>query len=352
VPWLDSFFFFGYIVSHFSLDTKQGFYYSFISYALGLLLISHISTAATAYLSLFVYGMGVGFFWLTIHTYELTETKDHERDFYSSLLQSGGLIISIVAPLVASVLIWASVYVFHASSFALLFIVAPFFYLLGLFCFKGIQEYRPERIELADVKHFLFEKRNRLAQLYLAPGGSHHILGQTLIPLAVYFVLKNELSVGVYSTIAGLLSVVVILFLSRHRNQGNRIFLFGILAFGVALATFYLGYSLTFFALVIFTIVEAVLFPIMQVSDHVISLQTMETIGMSKKDFYATMILRDFSLWFWRMVVGFIVLGVCQVILTPQGRLTFGLSVTAVVIVCVFLGAKLLVSKMGVKTVH
>ena len=132
--------FFGYVISHYRLDAKQGFYYSFISFTLGLLLLSQVTTVTVAYIAMFIYGLGNGFFWLTIHTYELTETRDEERDFYSSVLSSGGKLISIIAPLCATGILWLSVSFFHTSSFGLLFMITPLLYLLGLFF---LEEYKP-----------------------------------------------------------------------------------------------------------------------------------------------------------------------------------------------------------------
>jgi MFS family permease len=339
---------FGYFVSHYRLDAKQGFYYSFFSFAAGLLLLSQATTLLGAYGAMFIYGLGSGFFWLTVHTYELTETYDTERDFYSSVLSGGMKLISIIAPLCATAIIWISLYVLHISAFGLLFVIAPLFYLLGFFCFKGIQAYRPERIELADVTHFFLEKRNRIAQIYMAGGGFQHMLAHAIMPLTLFYILETEISVGIYSTIVGCFSIVLILVLGQYRNRGNRIFLFGLAATGISLLLIFLGLELTLLALIFFTVGNAILNPIMQVSDHVVALQTMESIGRSKKDFYATMILRDFSLWVWRMVAGGALLILSFLYnKSPQEILSLGLFLLAVAIFFTFIGAKLLVQKMN-----
>lgn len=342
--------FFGYAISHFRLDAKQGFYYSAISFTFGLMLLSQASTVVVAFIAMFVYGLGGGFFWLTVHTYELTETRDTERDFYSSLLASGNKLISILGPLCATLIIWLSVSVLHISSFGLLFIIAPLFYILGLFCFKGIQSYRPERIELADIEHFVSEKRNRVAQLYIAGNGISHILNNLLMPLTLLYILGTELRVGAYSTIVSGLSVFLILILGQYRNKGNRILLFGLSTFGISVLLLFLGSQLTLFTLIVFTIGNAILLPILQVSDHVVSLQTMETIGRSKKDFYATMILRDFSLWVWRMVAGLMLLTISYLYTSTSHTVTIGLYFLAGSLIVSFVGAKILVDKMTPQT--
>ncbi len=336
---------FGYIVSHYRLDAKQGFYYSFISFSGGLLILSQASTETLAYLALFIYGLGSGFFWLTVHTYELTETKDEERDFYSSVLSSGTKLISILSPLCATALLWISTSVLQIGSFTLLFTITPFIYLLGLFCFKGLQTYRPVRIDLADFRHFFSEKRNLLAQIYIGAGGSQHILGHILMPLILLYILGTELNVSIYSTLAGGFTIILVLILGQYRNKGNRIFLFGISALGISLLGILLGFHLSLPALIIFTIGTTILHPIMEVSDHVISLQTMESIGREGRDFYATMILRDFSLWVWRMVAGVLLLWVASILPTKE-TLSVGIYILSAVVVLTFIGAKLLVEKM------
>lgn len=337
---------FGYILSHYRLDAKQGFYYSFISFAAGILILSQVTTIPMAYLATFMYGLGGGFFWLTIHTYELTETKDEERDFYSSILSSGQKLIQIIGPLFATGIIWVSLYVLHVSSFALLFVVAPLFYLLGLFCFKGMQDYRPVRIEFEDITHFFSEKRNRFAQIYIAGGGIQHFVGNVVAPLALFYILGTELHVGVYSTVAACISLVLVFILGHFRNKRNRMFLFGVSAVGISLLNVILGYNLTFIALIIFTIGETILKPIMNVSDHVVALQTMESIGRTNRDFYATMILRDFSLWVYRMLAGVILLLISLVYNSTEQILSVGLYMIAGAILLTFIGAKILVQKM------
>jgi len=338
---------FGYLLSYYSLGAKRGFYYSFLSFAISILMLSQAKTIGTVYVSAFLYGLGGGFFWLTIHTYELTETKDEDRDFYSSVLSGGQKIIQIVGPLFATGIIWFSLYIPHVSSLTLLFVLTPLFYLLGLFCFKGINEYIPERIEFADVKHFILDKRNRIAQIYIAGSGMKHLIGNIIPPLVIFYILGTELHVGIYSTVVGILSVILVIALSRFRNKGNRIYLFGIAAVGISALCLLLGYNMTFLSLVIYTIGNTILTPIMNVSDHVIALQTIETIGRENKDFYSTMILRDFFLWVYRMIAGVALLIIVKFCTSNVQMLSIGLYFLALTTLLTFFGAKYLVGKLS-----
>ena len=222
----------------------------------------------------------------------------------------------------------------------------PFVVSFGIVFFGGIQTYRPERITVADIKHFVFEKRNQIAQLYIAGNGISHILHNLFIPLTLIYILGTELRVGIYATVVGCFTVFLVLMLGHYRNKENRIFLFGLSVVGISILTVMLGSYLTLLALIIFTIGNAILSPIMDVSDHVVALQTMESIGRSNKDFYATMILRDFSLWVWRMVAGVLLLVVSYFYTSTSNTITVGLYFLAASLLLSFVGAKILVEKM------
>src|SRR5258708_2555166 len=89
---------FGYLASLWRLNIKYGFSISFLVLAASFVSFLFAATPAIAFVAVFLNGLGHGFFWLTIHTFELAETKDHERDFYSSLLSAGDQTLSLLGP--------------------------------------------------------------------------------------------------------------------------------------------------------------------------------------------------------------------------------------------------------------
>jgi YQGE family putative transporter len=337
---------FGYILGHLRLNAKLGFYFSFITFTLGLIVLGQVTTLVNAYIGMMLYGLSAGFFWLTVHTYELTETLDHERDFYSSVLSSGSNVIEILAPLCATGIIWLSVTVFHVQSLPVLFTLAPLFFLLGIRCFKGITLYRPERIDFKDITHFLFEKKSKAVQFYLGGDGTQHILHMVLLPLILFTILGTELRVGTYAIMAGVASIICTLILGHFRHRDNRVSLFGFAVVGICVFTTLLGIYPTLTILIIYTIGMAFLEPIKNVSSHVINLETMESIGREGKDFYATMILRDFSLWVWRMIAGGVLLVISLYVTSVSGMLSIGLYVLTGLTLLSFIGARILVKKM------
>ena len=75
-----------------------GFGVSFLFNGLGLILLPLAQDVPQACGALAIRGVGSGMFWLTIHTYELMETSDHERDIYSTALSAGDQIITSASP--------------------------------------------------------------------------------------------------------------------------------------------------------------------------------------------------------------------------------------------------------------
>lgn len=332
----------GYFVALWHLNIKRGFLASFVLMGASIFYLLNIATINEAYLAMLFWGIGFGIFYLCVNTFELTETKDAERDFYSSVLNAGNQIISFVGPAIAVFLIWLSSSVLHSGTYTLLFTVAPLIYLLGFFFFSTIRDYHPLPIEWADVRHYFTDRRNQAAQIYTLGTGFQQMIGVTIPPIAILFILGTTLKVGIYNTLFAIFSALCILFVAQYRTPSNRLQIYGVTTLGFALAIVWFGYSLTLTALIVYTIIEAVLSPLMNVSSHVIDLNSME-IGREESDFYATMILRDFFLWVWRCVGGLTLLVVISKIGTDKVSLTIGLYLMAAGYLLTYFGAFLLI---------
>ena len=328
---------FGYLASVRRLNIKHGFLASFVVLGGALAYLLHITGTEAAYTAMFFWGAGTGLFWLTVNTFELFETRDDERDFYSSLVNAGSQLFHFAGPLCATFLIWLAVSL-DVGTFSLLFIIAPAIYLLGFFCFANIREYRPPSIVYADFTHFFKNSRSRVAQWYTLGTGFQQILGVAIMPLAGLFVLGTVLRVSTYETLAGLFSVLCVLALARYRTPSNRLLFYGIGVTSIAGATVWLGYELTFTALIAYTIVVGVLSPVKNVSTHVIDLEVMET-GRKETDFYATMLMRDFFLWIWRVLGGLTFLALMSFFSTQEEFLTAGLYFLAASLMFTFASA-------------
>lgn len=336
----------GYMTALLRLNSKGGFFWSFIITGISIVALLYITTVTSAMLTMLLWGFGQGIFWLTVNTFELTETKDAERDFYSSVLNSGNQILLLLGPACATMLIWLSGVVLHIGSFTLLFTFTPAVYLLGFFCFSTIRDYRPSPIEWADVSHFFIDRRNQYSQLYTGGMGFQQTLGITVPPLVTLFILGTPLRVGLYSTVFAIFSAVCILAVAHYRTQSNRLRIYGLTTLGLTIAISVLSYLFSFTGLIIYTLLEGIFTPLNNVSSHVVDLASME-IGRKNRDFYATMILRDLSLWFWRMLSGIVFLLALQFLPNERAYLSFGLYLLAAGLACTYCGAYFLVKKMN-----
>ena len=268
----------GAAAARYRLNAKHGFLLSFLFTGLGLILLPLAHHMPQACAAVAIRGVGIGLFWLTIHTYELMETRDHERDIYSTFLSAGDQIVLLTSPAFATLLIWLS-HNLGVGDFTLLFLATPPLFLLGLSSIGALKDYRPAPIGTHDLVHFIADRRNQAAQIYLMGGAAAHILQLTLIPLAAITVLGSALNVGGFNTVFAIVGALALLAVGSRRRPENRLFILGISSIVLVALNLMLGFSLTVFTLVVHTIGTSITQPIMRVSQHVIDLKTMD--GMS-----------------------------------------------------------------------
>ncbi len=334
---------YGAIAAQFRLNAKYGFLLSFIFTALGLILLPLARDVPEACGAMTVRGIGAGFFWLTIHTYELMESRDHERDIYSTFLSAGDQIITLASPAFATLLIWLSHHL-GLGDYTLLFLATPPIFLLGLPSLGALKDYRPEPIARHDLVHFVADRRNQAAEIYLLGGAASHILSQTLIPLAAITVLGSALNVGGFNTVFAIAGALALLAVGSRRRPENRLLILGLSSIVLIALNLMLGYSLTIVTLVVYTIGISVTQPISRVSQHVIDLKTMDGMAHSASDFYPAMILRDVALWVWRMAAAGLLLAFAGGAGTGREAISLGMYLIAGAIVVTYAGAWILIA--------
>lgn len=334
---------YGMLASRYRLNAKHGFLFSFACTGLGLVLLSGAHDVLRAYLALSVAGIGSGFFWLTIHTYELIETRDHERDVYSTFLSAGDQVISLAGPAFATVLIWIS-QMYGWGEFMLLFIATPLIFLLGFLFFGTLSDYRPAPLRRHDLDHFFTDHRNQVAQVYLMGGAAMNLFQQAILPLVAITVLGTALNVGGFNTVFAVVGVLVLLVVGAYRHPKNRLLILGITSAALALLNVMLGLSITLIVYIAYMIGTSVAQPLMRVSQHVIDLQIMDGAGHRESDFYPTMIFRDISLWVWRMLAGLVLLVAVSVAGTDREAISIGVYFIAGAFVVIYIGARLLLA--------
>ncbi len=325
------------------LNAKHGFLLSFLITGLGLILLPLAHTVQLACAAVAIRGVGVGLFWLTIHTYELMETRDDERDVYSTFLSAGDQVMITASPAFATLIIWLS-HNLGLGDFLLLFMATPLIFLLGLPSLGALQDYRPAPIAAHDLAHFFIDRRNQAAQIYLLGGAAAHILQLTLIPLAAVTVLGSALNVGGFNTAFAVAGALALLAVGSRRRPANRLFILGISSIILVSLNLMLGFSLTIVTLIVYTIGTSIMQPIMRVSQHVIDLRTMDGMSHRESDFYPAMILRDVALWVWRMAGALVLLAFAGDARTGQEAISAGMYLIAGAITITYAGARLLLT--------
>jgi len=334
---------YGVVAAKLRLNAKQGFLLSFLFTALGLILLPFAVHVPQACGAMAIRGAGIGLFWLTIHTYELMETSDRERDVYSTFLSAGDQIVTVASPAFATLLIWIS-HNLGTGDFTLLFLLTPPLFLLGFPSLKALKDYRPGPIASHDLAHFFEDRRNQAAQIYLMGGAAAHILQHTVVPLAAITVLGSALNVGGFNTVFALIGAVTLLAVGARRHPENRLLILGMSSAVVVALNLMLGFSLTAITLVLYTIGTSIMAPIMSVSQHVIDLKTMDGMSHQASDFYPTMILRDVALWVWRMAAALILLAFAGDANTGREAISLGMYLIAGAIIGTYAGARILLN--------
>jgi len=334
---------YGVIAAQYRLNAKHGFLLSFLFTALGLILLALAVDVQQACGAVTVRGIGSGLFWLTIHTYELMESRDHERDIYSTFLSAGDQILTLASPAFATLLIWLSHHL-GLGEFTLLFLVTPPIFLLGLPFLGALKDYRPEPIARRDLVHFVADRRNQAAQVYLMGGAASHILSNALIPLAAITVLGSALNVGGFNTVFAFAGALALLAVGSRRRPENRLAILGLSSIALISLDLMLGFSLTLVTLIVYTVGTSIMQPVMRVSQHVIDLKTMDGMAHGASDFYPAMILRDVALWVWRMAAAALLLAFAGGAGTGREAISLGMYMIAGAIAVTYAGAWLLIA--------
>ncbi len=334
---------YGAIAAQFRLNAKRGFLLSFAFTALGLILLPLAGDVREACGAVAVRGIGSGLFWLTIHTYELMESRDHERDIYSTFLSAGDQIITLASPAFATFLIWLS-HDLGLGEFTLLFLATPPIFLLGLPSLGALKDYRPKPIARHDLVHFVADRRNQAAQVYLLGGAASHILMNSLIPLVSIAVLGSALNVGGFNTVFAFAGALALLAVGSRRRPENRLAILGLSSIALVALNLMLGFSLTLATLIVYTVGTSVMQPVMRVSQHVIDLKTMDGMAHGASDFYPAMILRDVALWVWRMAAAALLLAFAGSAGTGREAISLGMYLIAGGIAVTYAGAWLLIA--------
>jgi len=292
-----------YIMSLLKKNIKNMYYFAYILYIIAFLSIFIFKWYFAIFSFAIIFWLWYWMFWCAVHSQELINIEDKNRDAYSSIISSWRNIINIVMPILIAILFFLVRKFTDINPYNILFLFLPLVYLLSFLFIKDIWDYIPNKPQKKDFINFFNLKKYLFWQLYFLSVWIYQRVFWVITPIIAIIILKNEVNVWLFEWIISIMSTFLIISLINKRNTKNRLkimLILSILTF-INLIIFYFNFNIFWY--IFFTLVWLFLNPLYRVSEHVFDLKLMDTIKAKWSDFFSAMILREFSLWIWRICV-------------------------------------------------
>lgn len=289
------------IMSIIQRDIKNMYYLSYILFIISFIFIFIFKwTLFWVYLFWILYGIWTWVFWNAVHTQELKNIENKNRDFYSSSITAWNNLISIVNPLLIALIFYLA-NIFNFDWYYILFSILPLIYLTSFFFIKNINSYVPKKVKKQDFKNFFTLKRYKYGHLYFLIWWLIIWLSVAIIPIINLVILKNEINIGLYQWALTIISTFWIVHFSLKRKELNRFKYFSIFWLLLAINTLLFWFYFNFTYFIIYSIIWLLVTPLYRVSEHVYDLHLMDSIKVENSDFYPAMLMREVILWIWRI---------------------------------------------------
>ncbi len=293
--------FLGFLMSKYKKDIKNMYYISYILFVLSFILLFFFnSTLFWVYLFWIIFWLWNWAFWCAVHTQELKNILNKNRDFYSSSISAGSNIVSVLVPLFVAILFYIS-WIYKFDGYLILFLILPIIYLISFVFIKNIDSYTPGKVFKKDIKNFFDLWKYKFWHFYFFVGWIRLWLLTSVLAVISIILLKTEENIWLFQAILTLISTFVVMHLSHRREEENRLKYYFRVSLSMTLLYifFWLFFWLTSY--IIFSFILLFTKPISRVSEHVFDLSMMDNIKTSESDFYPAMLFREVILWTWRM---------------------------------------------------
>ena len=294
------------IFSIYKKNIKNMYYMAYSAYILAFILLFIFNWYLWIYLFAVIFWLGFWMFRCAVHTQELVNIEDKTRDIYSSIISGWKNIIDIIMPFIISGIFFVVSLYFSFSPYLVLFTILPIIYLTSFFFIKNIWDYVPSKIKKKDVKNFFNLKKYLFGQLYFIFVWLYQGLFWTIPPIIAIILLKSEINVWLFEWVITFISTFLVIFVATKRKRKNRIKFMWILSVLLFINLSIFSYNFNIYWYIIFTLIGLLLNPLYRISEHVFDLKLMDTIKVKWSDFYPAMILREISLWVWRVSILFL----------------------------------------------
>ena len=314
------------LFSIYEKNIKNMYYLAYLAYILAFILLFIFSWYLWIYLFATIYWLWFWIFRCAVHTQELVNIEDKTRDIYSSIISSWKNIIDIIMPFIISAIFFIVSLYFEFSPYLVLFTILPIIYLLSFFFIKDIWDYIPTKIKKKDIKNFFNLKKYLFGQLYFLSVWVYQWIMWFLFPIVAITLLKTEVNVWLFEWIITFISTFLVVFVATKRKRKNRIKFMWILSFLLFINLVIFAFNFNIYWYIVFNLFALLLNPLYRISEHVFDLKLMDTIKVKWSDFYPAMILREISLWIWRIAILFIFVFLVKYWLDINYILKIGLS--------------------------
>lgn len=291
------FVFFGWLFWRAQYNIKNMYILSYLLYISAVIFINIYSGVFWVLLYALLYGLGTGTFRCANHTQELANIENKYTDNYVSLVSSFWVLTKTITPLIIAIIFILAQYI-DISGYTLLFSLFPFIYFLSFIFIRNIPDYRPVAIKKSDITHFL---KFPFAYSYFIASSFFHSINFSIMAMISYYMLQNEITIGLYETGASVLSITAILFVKKYRNSKNRKAFLFVLSWIIIINYIVFISHFTLIWYIIFTIMHLFLWPLYRVSEHTYDLTLMDALKDTGRDFYPPMVIREFFLWIGRL---------------------------------------------------
>jgi MFS transporter, YQGE family, putative transporter len=304
--WLPSFFIAGWLGK--KIGRKSGIVIGGFFQLLFYLLILWLSDASTEWIWLLgaAFGIGSGFYWLSINVLSVDMTNDSNRDWFNGVSGVFGSVSQMIGPLCSG---WLVSLMPNFTGYSMIFATSLVIFLCSMLLSlllpreEGNHPFGWKKIwKIHRVKEW-----RQLSFAFIALSFRDGVLS-FVIWIWVYMVTKSEVILGNFAFLATLLSIISFYLIGRYGKREHRMgyFMWGSVA--LSLSLFGLAFEVSWFTLILFGVLAGICRPLFEVPFHTIALNSIEKFDERNKYRVELVIAREAALSIGRIIsVGLLV---------------------------------------------
>lgn len=291
-----------YLMALFNKSIKYLFIFSYLFFIFSfLILLFFWWNIIWIYLYGSLYWLALWLYWNWVHTQELFNIKNKNRDFYSSSISLWKNILEISTPFLVSAIFYIWTY-FNIDWYIILFCILPLGYMISFRFINQIDDYKPKKLNKNDIKNFFNLKKYKFWHLYFLFWWLQLAITTIILPIIILYILKTEINIWLFQWFLAIISTFLIVHFSLKRKENNRFKYYTFFWILYFLNFMFFVFNFNIFWFIIFSLLNLILIPLFRVSTHVYDLSLMDNIRTWVSDFYPAMILREVILYFWRLI--------------------------------------------------